>query len=305
MPRRWWRTMRGAAVPRDLALRVYTTRLIGSDPALVLHGGGNTSVKLTLPDLLGSPTREVLCVKGSGWGHGHHRASQPARGAARAGSSNCAGGRRVSDRDMVAHPARQSHRPDGAEPVGRRRLLHAFLPHAFVDHSHATAVLSLTDQPDGEAICAEVYDGRMGSCPSQVGLRPREKGRPKCSSATTQRRRADPDQARHVHVRRKGARATSAWSRWSRSPKRLRAAQRKPSRRGAAAGHRSGQRGRADLRGAGRLKLAGGEGAQRRPCWNSASTQRSSTIVNGEECRAIPKPASSRPIMSSASRTGR
>src|ERR1700726_4570380 len=53
-------------VPRDLALRVYTTRLLGGDPRLVLHGGGNTSVKTVLPDLLGDPA-EVLCVKGSGW----------------------------------------------------------------------------------------------------------------------------------------------------------------------------------------------------------------------------------------------
>src|SRR5438128_6631087 len=53
-------------VPAELALRVYTTRLLGSDPALVLHGGGNTSVKLTMPDLVGEPA-DVLCVKGSGW----------------------------------------------------------------------------------------------------------------------------------------------------------------------------------------------------------------------------------------------
>src|SRR6266581_6767267 len=52
-------------VGADLALRVYTTRLIGRDPKLVLHGGGNTSVKTTLPDLLGESV-EVLCVKGSG-----------------------------------------------------------------------------------------------------------------------------------------------------------------------------------------------------------------------------------------------
>src|SRR5947209_6403791 len=50
----------------DLALRVYTSRLLGGDPRLVLHGGGNTSVKMVLPDLLGDPV-EVLCVKGSGW----------------------------------------------------------------------------------------------------------------------------------------------------------------------------------------------------------------------------------------------
>src|SRR5438132_5713945 len=49
----------------DLALRLYSTRLLGRDPKLVLHGGGNTSVKTVLPDLLGEPV-EVLCVKGSG-----------------------------------------------------------------------------------------------------------------------------------------------------------------------------------------------------------------------------------------------
>src|SRR2546429_7153594 len=48
-----------------LALRVYTTQLLGRDPALVLHGGGNTSLKTEMADLVGE-THEVLCVKGSG-----------------------------------------------------------------------------------------------------------------------------------------------------------------------------------------------------------------------------------------------
>src|SRR5437868_12891512 len=56
-------------VGSDLALRVYTTRLLGGDPALVLHGGGNTSVKTQIPDLLGDSV-DVLCVKGSGWDMG-------------------------------------------------------------------------------------------------------------------------------------------------------------------------------------------------------------------------------------------
>src|SRR5260221_2286008 len=54
-----------AGVSRDLALRVYTTRLLGADPRLVLHGGGNTSVKTRTGDLMGREV-EVLCVKGSG-----------------------------------------------------------------------------------------------------------------------------------------------------------------------------------------------------------------------------------------------
>src|SRR6266436_10104044 len=56
-------------IASDLALRVYTTRLLGGDPALVLHGGGNTSVKTQAKDLLGD-TLDVICVKGSGWDMG-------------------------------------------------------------------------------------------------------------------------------------------------------------------------------------------------------------------------------------------
>jgi rhamnose utilization protein RhaD (predicted bifunctional aldolase and dehydrogenase) len=53
-------------VARDLALRVYTTRLLGGEPRLVLHGGGNTSCKIKVKDLLGDEW-DSLCVKGSGW----------------------------------------------------------------------------------------------------------------------------------------------------------------------------------------------------------------------------------------------
>ncbi|HEX7005535.1 MAG TPA: bifunctional aldolase/short-chain dehydrogenase, partial [Alphaproteobacteria bacterium] len=74
MQNRWSDADARAAVERyaqqgvgeDLALRVYTSRLLGREPALVLHGGGNTSVKTTVRDLTGEEV-EVLCVKGSGW----------------------------------------------------------------------------------------------------------------------------------------------------------------------------------------------------------------------------------------------
>src|SRR5512144_338335 len=74
MKSRWVDSEAQAAVDRyaplgigaDLALRIYTTRLLGQDPQLVLHGGGNTSVKTRVADLLGEET-EVLCIKGSGW----------------------------------------------------------------------------------------------------------------------------------------------------------------------------------------------------------------------------------------------
>jgi rhamnose utilization protein RhaD (predicted bifunctional aldolase and dehydrogenase)/NAD(P)-dependent dehydrogenase (short-subunit alcohol dehydrogenase family) len=149
-------------VGRDLALRVYTTRLLGQDPRLVLHGGGNTSVKTTVPDLLGEET-PVLCVKGSGWDMGvMEPPGMPAvrmepllRLRARAA---------LSDEEMVRFQRASLIDPMAPNP-SVETLLHAFVPHKFVDHTHATAILSLTDQPDGEAICAEVFDGRMGLVP--------------------------------------------------------------------------------------------------------------------------------------------
>ena len=75
-----------AGISPELALRVYTTRLLGGDPALVLHGGGNTSVKLRMPDLLGQEA-EVLCVKGSGADMAVIEPRRPAGGAARGAAS--------------------------------------------------------------------------------------------------------------------------------------------------------------------------------------------------------------------------
>lgn len=149
-------------INEDVALRVYTTRLLGSDPRLVLHGGGNTSVKTSVPDQLGDPT-EVLCVKGSGWDMGHiEPAGLPAVRMdvlLRLRSFDT-----LSDEDMVS--IQRSALIDPASPnPSVETLLHAFLPHKFVDHTHSTAVLALTDQPDGDAICAEVYGGRAALVP--------------------------------------------------------------------------------------------------------------------------------------------
>src|SRR5712691_920555 len=66
MVQRFGESAAAGAAGRDIAVRVYTSRLLGGDPRLVLHGGGNISVKTMLPDLVGDPA-EVLCVKGSGW----------------------------------------------------------------------------------------------------------------------------------------------------------------------------------------------------------------------------------------------
>ena len=141
-----------AGIGADLALRVYTTRLLGRDPKLVLHGGGNTSVKTTLPDLLGE-TVEVLCVKGSGWDMAAiEPAGLPAVRLDRLRKLRTRDA--LTDEDMVRVQRANLLDPTAPNP-SVETLLHAFLPHKYVDHTHATAVLSLVDQPDGEAICAE------------------------------------------------------------------------------------------------------------------------------------------------------
>ncbi len=143
-----------SGVGADLALRVYTTRLLGSEPRLVLHGGGNTSLKTRMTDLAGDET-EVLCVKGSGWDMGRiEPAGLPA--------VRLAPLRRLrrlealSDEEMAA-AHRASLLDPGAPSPSVETLLHAFLPHRYIDHTHANAVLALTDQPDGAALCRETF----------------------------------------------------------------------------------------------------------------------------------------------------
>ena len=153
---------RAKGVGADIALRVYTTRLLGRDPLLVLHGGGNTSVKTRARDDLGVE-HDVIAVKGSGadmadiepWGLPAVKL-EPLR-QLRALDA-------LSDEAMVN--VQRLNLLDSAAPnPSVETLLHAFLPHKFIDHTHAASVLSLVDQPDGEALAREVYDGRMGIVP--------------------------------------------------------------------------------------------------------------------------------------------
>jgi rhamnose utilization protein RhaD (predicted bifunctional aldolase and dehydrogenase)/NAD(P)-dependent dehydrogenase (short-subunit alcohol dehydrogenase family) len=153
---------RYANLGRDLALRVYTTRLLGQDPRLVLHGGGNTSVKTRLTDLNGDAV-DVLCVKGSGWDMGSiEPAGLPA--VRLAPLLKLRARETLSDEEMVRLQRANLIDPAAPNP-SVEALLHAFIPHKFVDHTHSTAVLALTDQPDGEALCREVYGARVGYVP--------------------------------------------------------------------------------------------------------------------------------------------
>src|SRR6266481_5356228 len=61
-----WNDKEASQYHGDLAQRVYTSRLLGRDTSLVMHGGGNTSVKITERNIVGEQ-EEILYVKGSGW----------------------------------------------------------------------------------------------------------------------------------------------------------------------------------------------------------------------------------------------
>src|SRR6185295_17824216 len=146
----------------DLALRIYSTRLLGGEPRLVLHGGGNTSVKTRLNDLLGEDV-DVLSVKGSGWDMASiEPAGMPAvrLAALRKLRSRSA----MPDEEMVRVQRAALIDPQSPNP-SVETLLHAFIPHKFVDHTHATAILSLIDQTGSDALCAETFGNRLGFVP--------------------------------------------------------------------------------------------------------------------------------------------
>jgi rhamnose utilization protein RhaD (predicted bifunctional aldolase and dehydrogenase)/NAD(P)-dependent dehydrogenase (short-subunit alcohol dehydrogenase family) len=155
---------RGAksGIDRDLALRLYTTRLLGRDPKLVLHGGGNTSLKTRMRDRLGEEVA-VLRVKATG----ADMASIEADGLVAVRLDPMRKLRaldRIEDEDLVGIERANLIDPAAPNP-SVEMMLHAFLPHKFVDHTHATAVLSVIDQPDGEQKCADVFGQRLGFVP--------------------------------------------------------------------------------------------------------------------------------------------
>ncbi|MEJ2037101.1 MAG: class II aldolase/adducin family protein, partial [Maritimibacter sp.] len=133
---------------RELALRVYSSRLIGADADLVQHGGGNTSVKLTARVVYGDEV-EVLHIKGSGW----DLETMEARGMPAVRMVPLMRLRDLdvlSDEDMVN--VQRSNLLDSTAPnPSVEALLHAYLPHKYVDHTHASAMLALADLPEVEA----------------------------------------------------------------------------------------------------------------------------------------------------------
>jgi rhamnose utilization protein RhaD (predicted bifunctional aldolase and dehydrogenase)/NAD(P)-dependent dehydrogenase (short-subunit alcohol dehydrogenase family) len=146
----------------DLALRVYSSRLIGREPTLVLHGGGNTSVKTRLSDDLDAQV-DVLCMKGSGR---DLELIEPTAFAALRLSEVQALQRVDSLGDDEIGGALRNRLLDARAPdPSVETLLHAFLPHKYVDHSHADAILALVDQPDAAALCEEVFGESLAVVP--------------------------------------------------------------------------------------------------------------------------------------------
>jgi len=147
---------------KDLALRVYTTRLLGRNKELVLHGGGNTSVKTSIKDIDGKKYN-VLCVKGSGWDMADiEPAGLPAVKLDPLLSMKMK--KHLSDEDMVSFQKKNLINIKSPNP-SVETFLHAFLPFKFVDHTHADAVLNATNRPGGLNFCKKVFGNKVSVVP--------------------------------------------------------------------------------------------------------------------------------------------
>jgi len=149
-----WRDAEASEFRGDLAERVYTSRLLGRDKSLVLHGGGNTSVKVVERNRFGEE-ETILYVKGSGWDLEHiaPEGFSPVRldHVLKLGKLD-----RLSDPDMVNELV--THMLRAAAPVPSvETILHGCMPFKFVDHTHADAILCITNTPNGAESARDLY----------------------------------------------------------------------------------------------------------------------------------------------------
>ena len=141
-----------------LQLRVYTSRLLGQEPALVMHGGGNTSVKMQLDHFFGEP-EEVLCIKGSGW----DLATIEAAGFAPVKLDvlqRQAQLEKLTDTEMV-NVQRSAMTDPNAPNSSVEAVLHAIVPGTFVDHTHVDAAVAITNTPNGETAVRDIHGDRV------------------------------------------------------------------------------------------------------------------------------------------------
>ena len=149
-----WNDNEAQQYPGDLGLRVYTSRLLGRNPSLVLHGGGNTSVKVTEKNVVGED-EEILYVKGSGWDLETIEAAgfAPVR---MTHMLKLAELETLSDPQMVNELKTQMTNASAPGP-SVETILHATLPYKFVDHTHADTIVAITNTDRGEEYIREIY----------------------------------------------------------------------------------------------------------------------------------------------------
>ena len=146
----------------DIAIRVYSTRLLGRNQELVIHGGGNTSVKTKVRDI-DSKKCEVLCIKGSGW----DMADIEPEGLPAVKLSpliQFKNRKHLKDNDMVAYQKRNLINTNSPNP-SVETFVHAFLPHKYVDHTHSNAIVTLTNRTDGKNLCKKIFGPKVGIVP--------------------------------------------------------------------------------------------------------------------------------------------
>ena len=153
-----WDDQEAAKYQSDLALRVYTSRLLGRDPALVLHGGGNTSVKIRETNIVGEE-EDILYVKGSGWDLA--TIEEPGFSPVRIPHLlKLAQLPTLSDPQMVNELKTQMTKASAPSP-SVETILHATLPYKYVDHTHADAVVTITNTADGLDRIKSIYGDRV------------------------------------------------------------------------------------------------------------------------------------------------
>ena len=154
-----WKDSEAKKLKGDLLkLRVYTSRLLGNNEDLVMHGGGNTSVKVKETNIFGEE-EEILYVKGSGW----DLATIEAPGFAPVKLSalhRLAQLDTLSDVDMVKNQRMAMTNPSAPNP-SVEAILHAIIPYTFVDHTHADAVVTVTNTPGGKKRIQEIYGDKI------------------------------------------------------------------------------------------------------------------------------------------------
>ena len=149
-------------ISKDLALRIYTTHLLGKNPKLVLHGGGNSSVK-SLGKNLYKKNVDLMYVKGSGWDMSNlNELGMP--GLELKPLLETIKLNELNDNDMV-NLLRSNLINANAPNPSVETLLHAYLPFKFVDHTHSNAFLSILNQPNSQALITKIFGNKLGIVP--------------------------------------------------------------------------------------------------------------------------------------------